>query len=247
MTRLIENNSPFRKLPAELDIRQRLVFDGIRYSVEMADLAYMRLRKCLVKVSESNKLSEAPDFVVAAALSDAWTIVDTMHRLRGLLKLFPDSSSSELVAEFLSASESIRDLRNSVQHLHARFDKLVKDRLPTWGWITWVTMTEESHCHVHALVPGSLDRLSGLGIENPGGKEVTAPIDLISLKAHGYVVSLSALHNEVRALVQNLEIILRDQFDGHRTLGADLHLVMKLKASAPVTSASSGEANARDA
>ena len=41
---IIDEGSPFRRLPSELDRRQALFLDGIRYSVEMADLAHTRLR-----------------------------------------------------------------------------------------------------------------------------------------------------------------------------------------------------------
>ena len=45
---IISENSPFRKLPL-LDRKTSLFLDGIRYSIEMADLAYSRLYSVLCK------------------------------------------------------------------------------------------------------------------------------------------------------------------------------------------------------
>ena len=48
---IVQANSPFRHLPVNLDSRQTLFLDGIRYSIEMIDIAYTRIRQTLYQLS----------------------------------------------------------------------------------------------------------------------------------------------------------------------------------------------------
>jgi len=50
---IIEDDSPFHQLPAALNRKQTLFLDGIRYSVEMADLAHSRLQAALLQHTQN--------------------------------------------------------------------------------------------------------------------------------------------------------------------------------------------------
>lgn len=83
---IISDGSPLRRLPSELDRRQALFLDGIRYSVEMADLAYTRLRQTLFNLAEQRGSGTSLDhWLFVSAVQDAWSLIDSLHRLRGLL------------------------------------------------------------------------------------------------------------------------------------------------------------------
>lgn len=59
---IVSEESRFRRLPPELKPKQRLFFDGIRYSIETADLAYSRLRETLLQIVAVEDVSpEASD------------------------------------------------------------------------------------------------------------------------------------------------------------------------------------------
>jgi hypothetical protein len=69
---IIDEGSPFRRLPSELDRRQALFLDGIRYSVEMADLAHTRLRQTLFDIAkEQNRGAQANHWSLVSAVQDA--------------------------------------------------------------------------------------------------------------------------------------------------------------------------------
>jgi len=48
---LIGDNSPLRRLPANLNPKQTQFCDGLRFTVEMADIAYQQLTAHLIPLS----------------------------------------------------------------------------------------------------------------------------------------------------------------------------------------------------
>ncbi len=226
---MIGKDSPFRTLPAELDPRQRLILDGIRYSAEMADLGYDRLRSELLRFAQMTDAGSSPGSF-AAAFSDAWTIVDSTNRLRLLVRLLPKADQAMAIQEFLGRTDVIRRLRDSVQHLHARFEKLVKLREPTWGVITWVTVVrvEPFLGKLHMIVAGSIS--SGQhALDNPLGCPVRVPIDFVRLSAHRETVLLTETLDSIRSLIAFLEANIAPQFTGQSNTGADIYVEVKLE------------------
>jgi hypothetical protein len=56
---IIDDNSPLRRLPGELNRKQALFLDGIRYSVEIAYLSHTRLRQTLFELAHKREDPEA--------------------------------------------------------------------------------------------------------------------------------------------------------------------------------------------
>lgn len=149
---IIEANSPFNRLPSALNRKQALFLDGIRYCVEMADLAHSRLRWTLF--THTTTLDEPTDNqaepldnraqAVPAAFQDAWSIVDSLQRLRGLLAQMPGikQNAAELQL-FRRQTDAFENLRNGVQHLNNHIDVLVAQNLPAWGVLSWVVVPED--------------------------------------------------------------------------------------------------------
>lgn len=138
---IIDKNSPLRRLPL-LNRKQTLFLDGIRYSIEMADLSYCRLRETLYKMSINCCSSLPNDHInTVSAVLDAWSIIDSIDRLRGLLYL------AEFVKKDLLPNDDplkqymddIRLLRNSIQHIAQRIDMMVSKNLTILGSLSWFT------------------------------------------------------------------------------------------------------------
>jgi hypothetical protein len=85
---IIRGGSPLRGIPGFLGRRQALFIEGIRYSIDMAEIAYDRLRNTLLTISSMDK-SDAEDPAHASAMLDAWSIVGSLNRLRRLLEYMP--------------------------------------------------------------------------------------------------------------------------------------------------------------
>ncbi|KJS82607.1 MAG: hypothetical protein JM58_14730 [Peptococcaceae bacterium BICA1-8] len=82
---IIGDDSPLRHLPSVLNPRQILLLDGIRYSVDMADIAYTRLFNSLTYVSINHNSKEFDFSIFSHAFLDAWSVIDSVNRMRSLL------------------------------------------------------------------------------------------------------------------------------------------------------------------
>jgi hypothetical protein len=223
MSELIPESSPLRRHPENLNPRHRLILDGIRYSVEITELAYHRLVKTLLAISQLSK-EPLPPNSFAGVLADVWTIIDSVNRLRALIIKIPKSSEVDYVKSFLSRTEVVREMRNVVQHIHGRLEKLVKFKQPTWGTIGWVTLNESptTSGKIHLLVPASF--LEGEHrLINPSGETFRARLDLITLNAHGLSIRILDLVEEVATFISIFQEELAKQFKDIPHSGAELY------------------------
>src|SRR5882724_9516649 len=128
---IIGEDSFFRKIPSVLDRRQALFIEAIRYSVDMVELAYHRLRKTLPLMTKKMEDvdNETPSNV--SVMLDAWAIVDSLHRLRGLAEKLPGFKGKYKNVKFrlfMDSSAKITELRNTVQHLDTTIGQVVADQ-----------------------------------------------------------------------------------------------------------------------
>jgi hypothetical protein len=134
---IIGPESILRRVPSALNRVQSLYIQGIRLSIELADLAHQRLIQTLLDASEAGDTAEVP---TALAMSDAWSIVDYIHRLRNLLRRLPAVKHKDRIVEyrrFKNNSAPVTTLRNSIQHLENDFVKTAADT----GWAVFGTLT----------------------------------------------------------------------------------------------------------
>ncbi len=206
---IIRDESPLRHLPA-LPRKQTLSFDGIGYSVDMAELAYARLRTNLFHLTVTNSSEAEPNNRVAfvSILEDAWSVIDSLHRLIGLLKQTQGLKQNlPYLQVFYRNTLSIKDLRNGVQHLNTEIDKLVDLDLTVWGDVTWVAQPDPGKSELHSglFAAGTVFGRDSGDFVNPAGKPFNAPIDHITLTAFGHSINLSATMAQVEQMVRSLE------------------------------------------
>ena len=91
--------SILRRVPSALNRVQSLYIQGIRLSIEMADLAHQRLIQTLLDASEERQSGDKAEVPTALAMSDAWSIVDYVHRLRGLVRHLPQVKHRDRIVE----------------------------------------------------------------------------------------------------------------------------------------------------
>ena len=227
MNRIIEADSALRRLPSNLAPRHRALLDGIRFSAEMCELAFERLIDSLVKISQER----SADGVLggfAAPFSDAWTMIDAVNRMRPLTERLPGANRGDVTAAFMAATARVYTLRNAVQHLHGRLDKIAADKLPTWGTITWLSaMGSPPRFRMHVLVPGAMFQ-GEHALENPTGLAIRAPLDHVRLRAHGAIVTITDLPLAVRRLISFLEGQITYQFKDVPTSGSDTYIEVEV-------------------
>lgn len=182
----------------------------------MADLAHNRLRETLYEIAQSPTTEPgADDFDYTSAILDAWSIVDSVHRLRGLLYQVPGlKQNTPALLLFMKKTVEIDNLRNAVQHLNQQIHKIVDLDIPVWGALSWAAMLDPEHKSIWSctLVAGAWFQRKD-SLMNPLGKMFYPPVDLITLDASGCSVCLSEVMRNVEPLVRSLEAILNKQFN----------------------------------
>lgn len=88
---MIRTNSPLRRVSNIVTAKEANYFDGIRFALEMIDISSVRLHSFLERAAndEAFKITQP----MALAFLDAWSIVDSIHRLRLLVDRFRGSST----------------------------------------------------------------------------------------------------------------------------------------------------------
>ena len=230
---IIDKDSPLRRLPSNLNMKQTLFLDAIRYSVEMADIAYNRLTQTLLSLTvehEQGKGLKNLGTTTVLALLDAWSIVNSTYRLRNLFKQMPYvKQKASKLAIFYRQTKSAEELRHGIQHLNHEIDKLVADALPAWGVLNWVAVLEPDNENILtcSLIPGTVFQRS-TPMFNPVGREIRPPIDFITLETE-HSLCLSDVMQHVSEVVSSLQRELEEQTKGLPNAASDLFLCLVLE------------------
>lgn len=247
--RIISEGSPLDRLPAGLDHAQRGWLEGLRYSVEIADLSMRRLRGLLLDLvgrasvaGESQQVILDPD-AYTAVVADAWTFLDATWRLKRFLvdgrlprppgppQEPPEETDVTLdLSRFEDALTDVKAARDGFQHFDDQAARIAGERKPVWGYINWAVISPETKTvHTCLLVPGGLPPGSTkFSFVNPAGKPFHPPVDHILLHAFDKSIDLTELHRQLADVTQRLETILRPQFEGSEVNAATFLVLIKL-------------------
>jgi len=224
---IIGKDSAFRRLPQGLDQRQATFLEGIRYSVEMADLAYSRLRSVLWSLSTEDGLEhtqqDVSPFVVP--FLDAWSIVDSVHRLRQLLEHMPGLKRAKCSSYqlFVRKTSPVLQFRNAIQHLRKELDAMSCQSWPVWGVLDWVAVIHSEQGLLCCCVMTAGKTTSGkYPVCNPLGMQMESPVDHVTLQYKEDRLSLSDTMRSVASVVRPLQESLARQFHGMSSTGSDL-------------------------
>ncbi len=224
---IIGKDSALRRVPDGIDRRQAVFLDGIRYSVEMADLAYGRLRSGLWALSSEDGMDDAQGQVspFVEPFLDAWSIVDSVHRLRQLLEQMPGlkKAKSPPYQLFLRKTSPVEQFRHAIQHLRNELDRMSSQRWPVWGVLDWVAVIDpnEGLLRCCVMTPGKI--IDGkYPVCNPLGKEIERPVDHITLQYKQDRLGLSDTMRSVASVITPMQESLARQFQGMASTGSDL-------------------------
>jgi len=211
---IIEAGSPLRRLPTGMDRAQAHFLDGIRLSIEILDLAHQRLRQTLIAMSDrSNSLGRGVG--VPLAMSDAWTIIDLLHRLSGLLQQVPKLKDRNRCPSFrrLIQDESIETLRNAIQHLNQDIRKRSDLGWPVLGVLGWAKFEDDRQSAVIGMLRAGHMTVNTTPIVNPLGRMIhDHPIGCIELRIESAVVQISDVMETVKEIAADLEHSLEGTF-----------------------------------
>lgn len=225
---IVQPNSPLRRIPTSFNVRQRAYFDGIVYSIEIADMAYRRLRETLWSISK--RVDEDDDIhEYVHAVADAWLVIDSLNRLRALCISAPLISEKEYCRGFVQNLHLVKGMRNNVQHLDSRIDKMVRMKQPVWGTLSWAVVTDNppTKARLHTLVAGSF-RPGEHEMLEIGGRSFLMPVDAITLTAGGETLELSDLMAATASFSALAESDLNQLIPPGEQYNRDLHLMAEV-------------------
>jgi hypothetical protein len=197
----------------------------------MADLAHRRLQQTLLDLANHSDDSGPVHLYFVAAVQDAWSIIDSVHRLRGLLRQAPGiKHKSPGLRLFGQRTAEIEPLRNSVQHLNSQINSIISQNIPVWGVLSWFTMNDPNMrsglcC---SLIAGTTFESKGHLVINPLGKNLSLPVDLITLSASGHTICLSDVMRDVERITRNIEQQLEKQFTNFSQAGSDILICLAM-------------------
>lgn len=221
---IIKEESPLRRLSSQIN-RDRVFFlDGIRHCIEIIDLLYGRLEITLTEITNSFILkTKKTHYNFVSAFQDAWSLIDSVYRLRGLLRHCPGiKQKASGIFLFYKETIIVDKFRNIFQHLNTEMNRLINEDLPVFGVITWICMYEHKSAYSCGLIAGTLIQRTEHHIINPAGKAISPPIDYITLTAGGYTINLSLIFLTISKLTRFLEDNLKNEFGDLSPEGADL-------------------------
>ncbi len=225
---IIQPNSTLRRIPVSFNVRQRAYFDGIVYSIEIADMAYRRLRETLWSISK--KIAEDDDVQeYVHAVADAWLVIDSLNRLRALCMSAPLIAEKEYCRGFVQSLYTVKGMRNNVQHLDGRIDNMVRTKQPVWGSLSWAVVIDNppTKARLHTLVAGSF-RPGEHEMVEIGGRNFLLPLDAITLTAGGESLELSEMMVAAAGFSTLAEADLNQLIQPGESYTRDLHFITEV-------------------
>lgn len=223
-------DSSFRRLPVDLDNRQRVFCDAIRYSGSMATVAYFRLCSSLLSTTlEFSAKAQTPPF--EPVFLDAWSFIDCTFRLSRLIQDAPGiKHRGPIFRIFEQRILGIEDLRHGIQHLSGETKKLSELNLPAFGVLSWACIpnSNANEGWICSILAGTVVKSAGHPMVNPKGKPFSPPVDHIEITAFGRTVSISAVFRAIEDLSTYMEQQLAEQSRDRPHFASDLCIGMQL-------------------
>ena len=210
MREFVPSDSPLLNPPSSLALKQRVAIDGVRLALDMLGMTWYRLEKELAVISTDREtpLTRAR---LTSVYTDAWIIVDVVHRLRLILIALPGLKHSLEIELAVREFAEARAIRDAFQHIDKELKNAVDHRRPLWGTITWLWTPPESvgiWSRVFTIVIGGI-RDGEMPTINPLGKSADVPLGLITVSAFGRSLELSKLIDRVQRVATYLDSALR--------------------------------------
>ena len=121
--------------------RHVFIVDALRYTLLLEQKAFTSMCRALRRIENNDDGTGHPNRALTlTAISAAWNIVDTVHRLRGLVRQIPELSQRDPEVQlFIHSTSLIEDFRNIYQHLNVSIPRIEGKTNPVMGVLSWIT------------------------------------------------------------------------------------------------------------
>jgi hypothetical protein len=202
--------------PENLHPRQVLIFNGIRYSIDICEFAFQRLKENLYKFSFSEKEFNPG---IPIIFSVVWTIINNTTIFYNIVSRHFNINKGEAI---FGKIRGIEFFRHSQQHIDERIDEILLEKeLPIYGSLSWYAQMEPDSIDGKIVTIYSGTITGGKSISsravNPAGKINNKEINGIEFTM---VVKIKKQYEvrtiEVNELMTDLEVII-DHLDAQIT------------------------------
>ena len=127
--------------------------DAMRVSVEMAEALNEEIQSRITDIEQWVNAGNHLSRQLALRLTlPMWSFVDVTHRLREFVQQAPGLKQKlPKLQQFIRATQSVKPLRNHVQHFRTDIAKMPEKGTPIWGVISWVASTDPNRCFAFAV------------------------------------------------------------------------------------------------
>lgn len=202
---IVKDDSPLLRIPKEIQPREILIFEGLRYSANMALLSYGRLRHDLHQISLGQKQI---DFWYAS-LNGAWGVIDSANRFYRLMTKLNIIGENPLEKQYLD----FKKLRDGFHHADEWIErKHIKEHYPLFGILSWTYFDPEidaKKAKMFIFSPGIQQGEKSFVPENPLGKDFRVPVDNITITANQRAQGEPPVKVDIVAIIASLENAVR--------------------------------------
>ena len=221
-----------------------MIYDSVRFSLEMADYTYSQLSKTLELISKGveNKTHYK-------AFNYAWSFIDHSQRFIKLYKaLNPPETSIIYKLNYL------KKFRNAIQHVDINLEKsnvkMLKNKRPIFGTLKWVVNDQENDDIYTAIWVSGIFEINSVRFNQHSQSIHQSFINNISLetdtlnKSDENEISLSKTFDDLNHVVDHISQKLHEQFVQHkmnridRAKRKDVILLMQKKTTTKATNIS---------
>lgn len=138
--------SPLHFLPTELENKQLMLLDSLRFTLEMIDYNFNQLENHLEQISSGKAYK-----IQYKVFNYAWTLIDHSQRFYLLYKKMNSAENS-----IINKLDYLYSFRNAFQHLDKNVEeRIIKNSRPIYGSIKWVVNDiEKKEVYTSILVSG---------------------------------------------------------------------------------------------
>ena len=195
---------------SDADVRKALFHDGIFYSVEIVRRIYQDLVERCLTLGQSQL--DNPVNLGSRAIADAWSIIDSLYRIRRLLEDMPNlKQKSPELQLFYRKTDCLKSLRDSIQHLDDHISTYATNKTPAWGRLSWVYPVNEYNYKACMIAPGDVQPDLKLWPSHCG-KKMRRPVDFITLTGKEEAC-LTEMIDALEKLVPWLNTMLEQNFN----------------------------------
>lgn len=121
--------------------------DAFRLSFFTARLLRLRLLANVARIEPQFAKTGTYDHLVAEVFSDAWQLIDLLHRVRELAQQNPIIREREPASQiFLRSTTPVEELRHYIQHFRTGIPNSPDVSSPLFGFLSWVSENDNSTC-----------------------------------------------------------------------------------------------------